>query len=130
MDGVEGEFGRGGVSKFTRASGCDGSADEDFAVGKSDDVGGAGDAEKIAVDGGHGAVSDDGNVDGLREGRGESGARGQGGADKGFECRGVVGGRALAVEKRETRQRIFGRAFRGWFLFPHALGRRCVRGAC
>ena len=68
VDGVEGEFGGGVVSKLPGAFGGDGSANEDFAVGKSDHIGRAGDSEKVAVNFRHRAVAEDRDLD-AREGR-------------------------------------------------------------
>ena len=47
VDEVEGEFGGGVVTEFLRALLGNGGADENFAVGKRDHIGGAGDAEKV-----------------------------------------------------------------------------------
>ena len=68
VDGVEGEFGGGVVAKFLGAFGGNGSADEDFAVGKSDHIRRAGNSKKVTVDFRHRARAEDRDLDGREAG--------------------------------------------------------------
>ena len=68
VDGVEGEFGGGVVAELPGAFRGDGGANENFAVGKSDHIGRAGDSEKVAVNFRHRACAEDRDLD-AREGR-------------------------------------------------------------
>jgi len=105
VDDVEGEFAGGVVAEFPGAAGSDGGTDEDFAVGKCDDIGGSGDAEKVAVGLGHGARAEDCDFNGgqgcepgvvfFREGK----AAGKRGAGEGFEADRIVGGVAGTMVK-------------------------------
>jgi hypothetical protein len=58
VNAIQGEFGCHIMVEFLRPFRCDCCADEDFPVRKRDHVGGAPDAEKLAVDPGYGAGTD------------------------------------------------------------------------
>ena len=62
VEGVEEDFLVGFEAVFRRAITGDSGADEDFAVGKGDDVGFGGVAEDVAVDAGHGGAVDEDEV--------------------------------------------------------------------
>ena len=71
VDGVKGEFDFGGVTVGQGVVLGGGGAHDDFAVFESDDIGGAWDAHKIAVDFGDGAIGNDGDLDFVDFGEGE-----------------------------------------------------------
>jgi len=97
VDPVEGELRGDGVAELRGPFGGDRGADQDLSVGEGDDVGRSGDAEKHAVDSRHAAAPDhrtfnEGEVrETTAELFGNLPAHREGGAEKGFQERMVVG---------------------------------------